>query len=63
MTTKAAPAKVPTGGFTYKLNPHTGKWHVFEDGKFRQPFDSEQDARNFIAGEIARKAKKERPHT
>ena len=48
MTTKAAPANTPAGDFTYRLNPRTNKWHVFESGKFRRPFDTKEQAKNFI---------------
>lgn len=62
MTTKAAPTKAPAGGFTYRLNPLTNKWNVFEEGKFRRPFDTEQAAKEFIAGELAKKNKKGKSH-
>lgn len=46
----AGPAK-----FTYRRNPATGKWNVYEDGKFRQPFDTEAAAQEFIKTETAQK--------
>ena len=62
MNTKSAPANTPAGGFTYRLNPRTNKWNVFEDGKFRRPFDTEQAVQEFIAGELAKKSKKGKSH-
>lgn len=50
----AAPATVPAK-FTYRRNPATGKWNVYEDGKFRQPFDTEAAAQEFIKTETAQK--------
>lgn len=61
MTTKTQ-AKAATGSFAYRFNPSTQKWNVFEDGKFRRPFDTEQEAKNFIDGELAKKTKKGKPH-
>lgn len=54
----AAPATVPAPGqakFTYRRNPATGKWNVYEDGKFRQPFDTEAAAQEFIKTETETK--------
>lgn len=62
MTTKAAPANTPAGDFTYRFNPRTNKWHVFESGKFRQPFDTKEQAETFTDQERAKKTKKGKTH-
>ena len=62
MTTKAAPANTPAGDFIYRFNPRTNKWHVFESGKFRQPFDTKEQAETFIDQERAKKTKKGKAH-
>ena len=58
MTTKAAPANTPAGDFTYRFNPRTNKWHVFESGKFRRPFDTKEQAETFIDQERAEEDEK-----
>ncbi|MFN8467301.1 MAG: hypothetical protein U0X20_17215 [Caldilineaceae bacterium] len=54
---KATTPAATTAKFTYRFNPATQKWNVYEDGKFRQPFDTEDAAKTFIKQETDKKGK------
>ena len=44
-------AKAPAGRFTVKQRKSDGKWLVYEDGKFRRPFDTKTEAEQFVAAQ------------
>lgn len=59
---KGKQQETPADGFTCRFHQATGKWRVYEHGKFRQPFDTKEDAETFIGQERAKKPKKGKTH-
>ena len=51
MTT--AGTNAPAGRFTVKQRKRDGKWLVYEEGKFRRPFDTRAEAEQFVAAQEA----------
>lgn len=49
--------ETPADGFTCIYRQTTNKWRVYEHGKFRQPFDTKEDAETFIGQERAKKTR------
>ena len=47
----SAGANAPTSRFTVKQRKSDGKWLVYEDGKFRRPFDTKTEAEQFVAAQ------------
>lgn len=46
--------EAPADGFTCIYHQTTNKWRVYEHGKFRQPFDTKENAETFIGQERAK---------
>jgi hypothetical protein len=57
-TTQPAKPALTIGSFTVKHNPTKERWDVREDGKFRQDFATQDDAKQFVATELAKRPAK-----